>query len=88
MAYPEPRSKEELKNIKDGATFYKELREENDRLRTLLIDILPEANKRPFICGSSGDEGIGVMPEFFLICPIYGADIRQTTKYIKETKDV
>ena len=119
MAYPEPRSKEELKGIKDGATFYKELREENielksqvelltielgfamdehdeiehlqkdnDKLRTVLIDVLPEASKRPFICGSSGDEGVGVMPEFFLICPTYGADVRQTTKYIKETKDV
>lgn len=29
---------------------------------------------RPFICGTAGKPGEDNMPEFVLVCPMYGAD--------------
>ena len=43
----------------------------------------PEESGAYFICGEGGSrDGLG-LPEFILVCPIYGADFRETTKYVR-----
>lgn len=40
-----------------------------------------------FICGEGGDlDGLG-LPEYILVCPAHGADLRGTTMYKKVSKE-
>ena len=45
---------------------------ENDRLKEELAKLY--GIERPFICGEVGEKGVDNMPEYVLVCPMYGAD--------------
>jgi hypothetical protein len=49
-----------------------QLRKENARLIEELKRLY--GVERPFICGEVGSRGDDNMPEYFLVCPAYGAD--------------
>jgi len=46
--------------------------DENTRLREELKRLY--GVDRPFICGTAGGVGEDKMPDFVLVCPMYGAD--------------
>jgi hypothetical protein len=49
-----------------------QLRKENARLVEELKRLY--GVERPFICGTAGGKGEDNMPEYILVCPMYGAD--------------
>lgn len=56
-----------------------ELIAENQRLAEQNLSMKEELKRlygieRPFICGNAGGIGEDNMPEFVLVCPMYGAD--------------
>jgi hypothetical protein len=49
-----------------------QLKKENARLVEELKRLY--GVERPFICGTAGGKGEDGMPEYILVCPMYGAD--------------
>ena len=45
---------------------------DNDRMKEELRRLY--GVERPFICGEAGGKGSDNMPEYVLVCPMYGAD--------------
>lgn len=44
----------------------------------------PEKSGHYFICGEGGPkDGMG-LPEFIFVCPTYGADFRDTARYVRD----
>jgi len=59
---------EPLVQIKEDAALIKENARMTEELKRLY------GVERPFICGDMGDTGADGMREYYLICPMYGAD--------------
>jgi hypothetical protein len=49
-----------------------EIVDENTRLKEELKRLY--GVDRPFICGTAGGTGVDGMPDYVLVCPMYGAD--------------
>jgi hypothetical protein len=59
---------EPIVQIKEDAALIKENARMTEELKRLY------GVERPFICGDMGDTGVDGMREYYLICPMYGAD--------------
>ena len=69
---------EPLVQIKEDAALIKENARMTEELKRLY------GVERPFICGDMGDTDTHGMREFYLICPMYGADGAAIYKKYKE----
>lgn len=59
-------------NLKVPVKNDNELVKENERMREELRKLF--GVERPFICGTAGGKGADDMPDYVLVCPMYGAD--------------
>ena len=50
------------------------LNAENERLRTILSDLLPEQNGRYFICGGATKLDADGLPRTIVVCPLSGVE--------------
>lgn len=62
-----------------------ELAEENQKLKKILANLLPDKSGHYFICGESGDKDANGLPERIMVCPIYGSDLVQMYAKLGET---
>lgn len=57
--------------------------EENKRLKAFIRGKYYKHTGAPFICGEGGEKDSMGLPEYFLICPTFGAGVGCTTMYRK-----
>jgi hypothetical protein len=69
-------------DLKEPIAQNADLVKENERMREELKRLY--GVERPFICGDMGDTDQHGMREFYLICPMYGADGAAIYKKYKE----
>lgn len=62
-------------------TKLEKLQEENEKLKSILLQCFPDRYAVPFICGKGGEEDCNGLPERLHICPAYGADVGATALY-------
>lgn len=52
----------------------KSLRQENEKMRTMILHGVAERTGVYFICGEAGSKDSLGLPEKILVCPAYGSD--------------
>lgn len=58
--------------------------EQFQTLKKVLVHATPEKSGEYFICGEGGPKDSMGLPEFIFVCPTYGADFRNTARYVRD----
>ena len=52
--------------------------------KVFMVHAIPEKSGGYFICGEGGSKDDMGLPEFIFVCPTYGADFRNTARYVRD----